>query len=236
MAHAWLEIKKAEITADYADDIWRSLELHAFPRLGNVPLEDLSAQRVIRALKPLEAKGSLEAVKRVCMRLNQIMTFAVNTGLIKHNCLAGIKAGFLRPEKKHLPSISPNELPKLLRDIYMASIRTTTRELMLWQLQTMVRPSEAAGTQWCEIDFDRGLWTIPAERMKRKQIHIVPLCPKALELLTRMKAISGESTHVFPSDRKGSSDHINSQSGNVALKRMGYGGTRVPIHRLYSSQ
>jgi integrase len=83
----------------------------------------------------------------------------------------------------------------------------------------MVRPSEAAGTRWDEIDFDKGLWEIPIERMKQKKPHVVPLTPQCLELLEVMKPISSRSEFVFPSDRNPKT-HSNPQTANMALKRM----------------
>ena len=103
----------------------------------------------------------------------------------------------------------------------MASIKRTTRCLIEWQLHTMVRTGEAAGTRWDEIDFDKNVWTIPASRMKKKKPHSVPLSPQALSLLEMMKPISARSVYVFPSDRS-LRIHTHPQTANMALKRMGY--------------
>ncbi len=89
-----------------------------------------------------------------------------------------------------------------------------------------MRPSEASGARWAEIDLDTKLWTIPAERMKAKREHIVPLSPQALEILDVMKPISAHREHVFPS-RNDPKQPMNSQTANAALKRIGYGGKLV---------
>jgi integrase len=96
--------------------------------------------------------------------------------------------------------LKPGQLPELLKTISFASIKTTTRCLIEWQLHTMVRPNEAAGTQWDEIDFENNLWNIPAERMKSKKPHFLPLTQQALNLLNVMKPISVRSVYVIPSD------------------------------------
>ena len=95
-----------------------------------------------------------------------------------------------------------------------------------------MRPSEASGTRWAEIDLDSNLWTIPAERMKAKREHIVPLSPQALEILEIMKPISAHREHLFPS-RNDPKQPMNSQTANAALKRIGYGG-RLVAHGLRS--
>jgi len=219
------KIKKTTISADHAKDIWRSIELHLLPSLGAIPIHKLDAPKVIHALKPIAVK-SLETVKRLCQRINEIMVYSVNTGLIHHNPLDGISKAFETPVKKNMPTIPPDQLPKLMKTLTTASIKLTTRFLIEWQLHTMVRPSEAAGTRWDEINFQTALWTIPAERMKKKKAHTVPLTPQTLGLLEAIKPLSGRSEYVFTGDRNNHKP-ANSSTANVALKRMGYHGILV---------
>ena len=226
VAHGWFQIKKSKVTYAYGEDIYRSLTLHVFPKLGSIPIHEINARTTIDTLTPIASKGSLETVKRLCQRLNEIMVFAVNTGLVDANPLSGISKAFQSPAKQHMPTLKPEQLPELMRTIANASIKRTTRCLIEWQLQTITRPSEAAGTQWNEIDIKRGLWTIPAERMKKKRAHSIPLTPQALELLKVMRSISKHREHVFPADRNPRT-HINEQTANMALKRMGFGGLLV---------
>jgi integrase len=226
IAKKWLEVKKTQVSADHANDTWRSLELHIFPGIGNVPIHKITAVKAIEIIEPVAAKGSLETVKRLCQRLNEIMVYAVNSGLMTANPLAGIGKAFQTPVKQHLPTLKPDQLPDLLKSLAFASIRTTTRCVIEWQLHTMVRPNEAAGTRWDEIDFDNNLWNIPAGRMKSRKLHTVPLSPQAIALLDVMKPISSRSEFVFPSDRS-LRKHTNASTANMALKRMGYGNQLV---------
>ena len=220
-AKKWLEVKESNISPDHAKDIWRSLELHIFPSLGKLPIHKITAVRAIDCIRPIAAKGSLDTVKRLCQRLNEVMIYAVNAGITNDNPLSGIGKAFKSPAKKNLPALSPDELPMLMKKLSIANIKLVTRSLIEWQLHTMVRPSEAAGTQWSEINITSGLWQIPAERMKSKKPHTVPLSPQCLELLDLLKPITGRSTYVFPSDRN-IHKHSNPQTANMALKRMGF--------------
>ena len=221
IAAKWFAVKKTKITSDFSKDVWRSLDSHIFPKLGNNPISQIDAPMVIEAISPVAARGNLETVKRLCQRLNEIMTFAVNTGVIHHNPLAGIRESFANPVKKHNPTLKPDQLPMLMSKLNYASINLTTRVMIEWQLHTMVRPMESAGTRWEEINFDDNTWTIPPQRMKKKREHIVPLSPQALALLAVMRPISGQREYVFPSQRE-PSRHANEGSPNVALKRMGF--------------
>ncbi|MFH4718077.1 integrase domain-containing protein [Vibrio alginolyticus] len=222
----WFDIKKTEVTPDYADDIWRSLELHIFPYLQHHPISTLTAPMVIEVLKPIEAKGTLETVKRLSQRLNEIMTYAVNCGLAQANPLRGIKAAFRKPATENMKSLKPEELPELMYTIANASIKRTTRCLIEFQLHTMTRPNEAAGAKWEEFDFENMIWTIPEHRMKKRIEHRIPLTDEVVNILKIMHSISGQREYVFPADRD-PKKMTNSQTANAALKRMGFSGRLV---------
>ncbi len=228
----WFELKKDEVTPDYAVDIWRSLELHILPSISNLPISSINAPQIIELLKPIEAKGSLETVKRLSQRLNEIMNYAANCGLVKANPLTGIRAAFKKPKKENMAALSPTELPELMGAIANASIKRTTRCLIEWQLHTMTRPREASGARWDEINWDDKVWTIPAERMKKRREHRIPLTEQMFELLEVIKPISGHREFIFPSDRDPKKP-CNSQTANMALKRMGFAG-RLVSHGLRS--
>jgi len=226
VAAQWLEVKKSNISADHAKDTWRSFELHIFPDLANVPIHKIKAKNTIAVIQPIAKKGSLETVKRVCQRLNEVMDYAVNSGIIDTNPLSKIYRAFGSPEKKNMPTIKPEQLPEFMKAISRASIKTATRNLIEWQLHTMVRPGEAVKARWSEIDWDTKLWNVPVETMKKKRPHSVPLSPQALAILEEMKPISGKREFVFPGDRNPKT-HANASTANMAIKRMGYGGVLV---------
>ncbi|MBD0412945.1 MULTISPECIES: integrase domain-containing protein [Pseudoalteromonas] len=232
VALEWFEVKKQSLTKDYGDDIWRSLNKHILSVIGKYPIGKINAPQVIKILKPIEAKGTLETVKRLCLYLRKIMIHAVNSGYINANPLAGISEVFKKPQKQNMPSLKPEELPELMQTLAIASIKRVTRFLIEWQLHTLTRPGEAAGTRWDEIDFGNKLWTIPPERMKKRREHVIPLSKQALELLEAIKPISGHREFVFPSDRN-PRNHINNETANMALKRMGFEG-RLVSHGLRS--
>lgn len=106
----------------------------------------------IQVLKPIEKSGRLETVKRVIQPVSEVMIFAPNTGVIKANSLANVKAAFQSPKKQHMPMIGMDELPLFLERLQDASLSMVTRQLIKWQLLTIVRPSEAAGARWSEIE------------------------------------------------------------------------------------
>jgi integrase len=224
----WFEIKQKSVTSGHAEDIKRSLNKHIIPEIGKWPLHKVTAPAAIQALQPLANSGKLEAVKRICQRLNEVMVYSVNIGLIHHNPLAGIRHAFENPVAKSNPTLRPEELPELMTALADANIRRVTRYLIRWQLHTMTRPGEAAGARWDEIDREAELWIIPAERMKKRREHIIPLTPEMLAILDAIESISGRSPFIFPSDIN-HHKHANASTANVALKRMGFSG-RMTAH------
>ncbi|EHV1516597.1 tyrosine-type recombinase/integrase [Salmonella enterica] len=228
----WFQLKSKSVTPDYAKDIWRSLQKDVFPAIGEIPVQQIKARTLVEALEPIKARGALETVRRLVQRINEIMIYAVNTGLIDANPASGIGMAFEKPKKQNMPTLRPEELPKLMRSLIMSNLSVSTRCLIEWQLLTLVRPSEASGARWTEIDLDTKLWTIPAERMKAKREHVVPLSPQALDILEVMKPISAHREYVFPS-RNNPKQPMNSQTANAALKRIGY-GQKLVAHGLRS--
>jgi integrase len=226
VAANWFQLKSKSVTPDYAKDIWRSLDKDVFPAIGEIPVQEIKARTIIEALEPIKARGALETVRRLVQRINEIMIYAVNTGLLDANPSSGVGMAFERPKKQNMPTLRPEELPKLMRSLVMSNLSVQTRCLIEWQLLTLVRPSEASCARWAEIDLDAKLWTIPAERMKAKREHVVPLSPQALEILEVMKPISAHRENIFPS-RNDPKQPMNSQTANAALKRIGFGGKLV---------
>ncbi|WP_410955470.1 integrase domain-containing protein [Raoultella planticola] len=232
VAANWFQIKSRSVTEDYAKDIWRSLDKDVFPAIGAIPVQEIKARTIVEALEPIKARGALETVRRLVQRINEIMIYAVNTGLIDANPASGVGMAFEKPKKQNMPTLRPEELPRLMRSLVMSNLSVATRCLIEWQLLTLVRPSEASGAKWAEIDLDGKLWTIPAERMKAKREHIVPLSRQALDILEVMKPVSAHREHVFPS-RNDPKQPMNSQTANAALKRIGY-GRKLVAHGLRS--
>lgn len=217
----WFTVKKTKIKEKTAKEIKRVLDLHVMPKLGNKVISTLTAPMVIDIIQPIAEKGKLETVKRICQRLNNIMTFALNTGVIHNNPLSGISNAFEAPKVKNMPTLKPDELPKFMEDLKYASIKLTTRLLIEWQLHTITRAGEAAGAKWDEIDFTESVWVIPAERMKMKREHVIPLTDKTLDILARIKPLSGHKDFIFPSHNDPLT-HTNPSTVNMAIKRMGY--------------
>ncbi|WP_318457520.1 tyrosine-type recombinase/integrase [Photobacterium leiognathi] len=216
IAKLWFSRKSTNVSVNHASREWRTLEKYVLPALGNIPVSSINAPDTIALLRPIEQDGKHSTIKRICQSLNQIMDYAVNHGLIHANPLAKI---IKKNTVIHMPTIRPEELPEFLEQLNSSKrLLIKTKLLILWQLHTMTRPKEAATTRWADIDLENRVWTIPAENMKRRKAHRIPLTPQAIEILDQIRPQSEQFDYVFPGERDTTS-HVSIFTANAAIKR-----------------
>mgnify|MGYP003439591247 FL=1 len=219
--HAFWSTNKSERHAGY---VLTRIEADVFPELGALPLDALTAPHFIRVIRKIEERGAGDIAKRVYQTCNQVMRYAVANGLHDRNPCADVKpSDALKPrDKGHFARIEARELPELLRhiDAYTSPI---TRLALQFMALTFVRTGELIAARWDELDMKALEWRIPAQRMKMKTPHIVPLAPQALKVLAELRTLTGKREHLFPG---GNNPREAMSNGAIlgALKRMGYAG------------
>jgi len=132
MAANWFALKQDNVTADYAKDIWRSLEKDIFPTIGDILVQEIKACKLVKPLETIKARGALETVRRLVQCINEIMIYAVNTVLIDANPASGVGMAFEKHKKQNISTLLPEELPKLLRSLVMSNLSVPTRCLIEW--------------------------------------------------------------------------------------------------------
>lgn len=226
VAEQWKEKKEGEIELKTVKKYWASLSLHVLPYIENYPITDILPTLVIPVLRKVEERGALDMVHRLSQYINDILKFAVNNGFIPFNPCSNISSTFKKHKKSNNPRISSEELPELMRKLSTAQIELQTQLLIQFQLLTMVRGVEAREAKWEEIDFTDKLWVIPAERMKSREIHKVPLSTQAIRVLERLKQFTGHYIYLFPKHTN-PREPMSNATANTALKRMGYDGKQT---------
>lgn len=211
----------------HAGYVLRRLEADVFPALGGRPLASITAPQLLAMAKGIEARGAVDIAKRALQTCGQIMRYGVAHGRIERNPAADVKpADALKARRKeNYARLDAKEMPELLRKIEAYQGSAYTRLAMKLMALTFVRTGELIGAQWAEFDLEAAQWRIPAERMKMRTPHIVPLAPQAVEVLQALQTVSGDRALLFPGER----DHEKPMSNNTilgALKRMGY------LHRM----
>lgn len=226
VAEKWHAHWKPAKTDKHAAEVWHRLELDILPILGAVPVEDLTAAQVRDCVKAIEKRGALDIAKRQLQKCSQIMRYAVANDLAQRNPVADVRPSDILSarKKRNYTRVDAKELPQLLHDIDAYAGGEHTRLALQLMALTFVRTSELIGARWEEIDLgDAARWNIPAERMKMRTPHIVPLSRQARIVLGKLSAISYGREYVFPADT-GKPTHMSNNTILYALYRMGYRG------------
>lgn len=221
LARRWLDIKNIDPT--HKARSLRRLELHAFPRLGFRPVNEITTVEIVTCLEAIERKNVLETAHRVKQLVQQVFRYAVRKGLLMHNPAGDLRDMLAFPEKNNFACVVPSELPALLTAMKDYHGDILTRSAMWLLAYTFVRTGELRAACWGEIDWARAEWHIPAERMKMRRAHVVPLSRQALAILEELKAKTGKQMHIFhaPSNKL---KYLSEGAVLGALRRMGYAG------------
>lgn len=216
--------------ASHGDRILKRLEKDLFPWLGRRPIADIKAPELLAVLRRIESRGAQETAHRAMQNCGQVFRYAVATGRAERDPTGDLRGALPAPKEKHHASIiEPKRIGELLRAIDTYEGFFATKCALRLAPLVFVRPGELRKAQWPEIDLDKAEWRIPAERMKMREQHIVPLSRQAVAILQELEPLTnraipakpGAPRYVFP----GAQSRERPMSENAvlaALRRMGY--------------
>lgn len=225
VARDWLAHRSDSLAPATCGTIEAAFKTHVFPHIGTRPMAQIKPREVKAVVKAIEAGGAGDMAGRVLQRLKAVYRYAVIHDLIESNPMLDLKPSeLLKPRHvTHRAALADKELPAFLAKLADYQGDPTTLHALRLLILTAVRPGELRGARWAEIDTDAAEWRIPAERMKMRTAHVVPLSRQSLDVLAAMRRISGERELVFPSPfYPGKS--LSENTLNSALARMGYKG------------
>ncbi|WP_338885177.1 integrase arm-type DNA-binding domain-containing protein [Xenorhabdus sp. TH1] len=223
IAREWYEGRKDRWSVGYREDMMDAFEKDVFPYIGHRPIAEIKPLELLDLLSIMKKRGVTDKLKKVRQRCGEVWTYAIITGRAEYNPAPDLASAFIPHQREHYAHLSVDELPEFLRSIdkYMGSqiVRTALRMLIL----TGVRPGELRKAEWSEINLDKAVWTIPAEKMKMRRTHVVPLSEQVIDLLKQIQPINGSYQYVFPS-RTDYRKHLSDMAINTMIRRMGYSG------------
>jgi integrase len=230
IAREWIDRQSGTWVPGHTSKIVLRLENDLLPWIGARPIAELTAPEILTCLRRVEARGATETAHRILQNIGQVFRYAIATGRAQQNPAASLK-GALSPVKPthHAAIVEPQAIGGLLRAIDDYRGAFVTRCALQLAPLLFVRPGELRHAQWSEIDLDAAQWNIPAERMKMREAHLVPLSTQAIHVLRQLHALTGESRYVFPSART----RQRPMSDNAvlsALRRMGYAKDEMSGH------
>ena len=229
VAREWHTKFSGQWTEGHAVTIMSRLERDVFPWLGTKPVSEVRPVDLLAVLRRIEGRGALETAHRVRTICGQVLRYAVATGRAERDAAADLRGALPPTQERHHAAITdPKEVAELLRAI--DGFKGTFHVKCALKLSPMlfVRPGELRQMEWAEIDFEEERWNIPAEKMKMKIPHIVPLCKQAITILKELQPLTGFGKYVFPCHRSPLRPMTNNAI-NAALRRNSAGGQGVAI-------
>jgi integrase len=221
VAREWIEKRKHEWAATSNATALARLEQHILPKLGDRPVAEINPPEVLAMARVVEGKGNLETARRVMQMCGQIFSYAIATGRAERNPVPDLRGALKTPVAKHYSFLKANDLPQFLKNLEAYDGSLQTKLALRFLLLTFVRTMEVRGAKWSEIDWDKAEWRIPPERMKMRELHIVPLSNQANDTLRELETLTGNHQYLFPNQHKPES-FMSENTMLYALYRMGY--------------
>lgn len=228
IANEWMTTRPWVLGYKTKVEAWLKNDVH--PWIGSRAVSDLTAPDFLRVARRIEDRGAIESAHRIMQNCGQIMRYAIATGRAERNPVADLKGALAPPKEAHHAAITdPAQLGGLLRSIetYGGSL-ITCMALRLAPL-VFLRPGELRHAEWDEFDLQAGVWTIPANKMKMRTAHLVPLSRQALQILKEIEPITGRHKWVF-SGARDSKRPMSENAITAALRNMGYDRTMMTGH------
>ena len=230
VAREWIGKQSSTWVPAHTSRIVLRLENDIFPWLGARPIADISAPDILACLRRVEARGAVESAHRILQNCGQVFRYAIATGRAQRDVAADLHGALSPVKETHRAAITdPQGIGGLLRamDVYSGSF--VTRCALRLAPLLFVRPGELRQAEWAEIDLDAAHWNIPAERMKMREPHLVPLSSQAVGVLREIHTLTGQWRYVFPSAR-GKDRPMSNNAVLSALRRMGYAKDEMSGH------
>ena len=227
VATDWFQDNKDTWVISYAEDVWRRLELHLFPHLAKRPIVDIEPLELLDVIKLIEPAGTTDITHRLMQCCKAIYEYAIFSRRAKFNIAVGLHKGLKKHQKRHHPTLHEYEVGSFLRAFEHLNTSVQNKCAFSLLLLTALRTKELRYAQWKHINWKDEKWVIPAETMKMRRDHIVPLSSQAMQILRVLSGISTGSKWIFPSQCGYRHEVMSENTINHMIHRMGYKGRIV---------
>ncbi|MDO4997676.1 MAG: integrase arm-type DNA-binding domain-containing protein [Neisseria sp.] len=212
---------------DHAKRVMLYLENDVFPHIGDKAITEIGVRDVKAVLQKILDRNAIETADKIRQWIGSVFEYAMLLELVSTNPAAPLRKIMPRREVEHMPALPQSGLVEFYRRLMLADLNRQNQIAMLLIMLVFVRSNELRGGLWQEIDFEQAIWTIPAERMKRPRLHIIPLPSWALELLRELHDLTGKTPFLFPSRTKINA-YICENTLSAIMHRLGYKGMATP--------
>lgn len=235
LALEWLERERHGWTSEkHAQTVLNSLVRDVFPYVGDRPINEISSLDMLAVFRRIESRGALDMLRQIRQRCSNVFIYAIACARCENNPVVGLQKALKVHQSKHHAALERSQLPGFLRalEAYQGSF-VTVQALKLVML-TMTRTQEIRFSRWAEFDFENSVWNIPAERMKMKRPHVVPLSTQSLQVLADLREVTGGGEYLFP-QASNPRKVISENTMLYSLQRLGFDGVTVHGFRAMAS-
>ena len=199
----------------------------AYPVIGDLPIAQITPHEALTVLRKIEATGAYESARRMRSVLSRVFRYGVATVRCEKDVAADLRGAIATPKPRHFAAITkPSEVGALLRAIDGPDRLPVRRMAMRLSPHVLLRPGELRQALWCDIDLDDRVWSIPAERMKMRRPHRVPLSRQVISMLEELHALTGHWPHMFTCSIR-PRNMMSENVVNQGLRRLGYAEMQV---------
>lgn len=230
LGREWFSTKMTDKSQTHQDRTWRLLEKDIFPWLGRRPIAEISAPDLLQVLRRIEKRGALETAHRAKNVAGQVMRYAIATGRAERDISTDLRGALQTPQTTHFAALTtPKDAGRLV--VAIDQYQGTAVVVAALKLSPLVfcRPGELRTLEWSDVNWDENRIEIPAERMKIKEPHIIPLSKQSRAILEELEPLTGRHRYIFPSAR-GASRPLSENGVRVALRTMGFDNTQMTAH------
>jgi integrase len=224
----WIAKMQGRWTVHHSADVLRSMEQEAFPAIGHRPVAELESPEIMDCLRAIEARDAIEVAHRTAQRIAAVCRHAVLTGRAKFNPAADLRGALKTRKVQHMAALPIDDVPAFLDKLDTYDGRPETALALRLVLLTFVRTEELRCARWDEFDIENTLWNIPAERMKMREPHVVPLSSQTIGVLRELLRWTGGTPFLFPA-RSSLRKPMSNNTMLFAMYRLGYHG-RATVH------
>ncbi|MBS0503520.1 MAG: tyrosine-type recombinase/integrase [Proteobacteria bacterium] len=230
IAKEWVAKNEREGMAEITLSKIRWLLDKAYPKMGSRPIAKITAQEVLAVLRSVEATGRYESARRMRSVLGRVFRYAIATARAERDPAGDLRGALTVPKTKHLAAITTSSRAgELMRAIEGYTGHAITLSALRLSAHLFVRPGELRQAEWGEFDFDRSVWNLPAEKMKMRRAHRVPLSRQVVDLFEELWELTGTGRYCFPSFRTDQRP-MSENTVNAALRALGFGQEEMTAH------
>lgn len=234
----WLEFRRPTMRPGSIRIISNAMELDWLPTFGDRQIGSITRSEIISMIRRIEKRGAVTTAVKTRQRLGQIFKYAIAIGVIESNPTAEMHMVTEKMGRhRHFPFLPFDQLAGTMAKVHACGAGIQPKSAFMLMLYCASRPGEVRNSMWSEIDFDCATWTIPAEKMKMRRDHIVPLPEQAIEVLRVMRALTGHCKNIF-THRNDSTRPINTNFANSVIEQCGLTGIQSPhgFRHLFSTE